>query len=239
MRILLAIIMVAGLVALGALFFFKSETETDGFKKTDYTKLDLDDIPNLMVVAHPDDEVLWGGQQLISEDYLVVCVTCGSDNRRVKEFLEVMSETKDKYVMLGYPDKTDGKRDNWDVVYDEIKEDLQNIYGLKKWNKVITHNPNGEYGHIHHKMTNVMMSDIVDKRVLSYFGKYYSKDELNSIEDTLVPLNEEVLNRKKEILDLYKSQDNTINKTFGHMIAYEDVVTYEDWMNNYAEKQTK
>ena len=29
---------------------------------------------NLMIVAHPDDETLWGGAHLIEDNYYVVCV---------------------------------------------------------------------------------------------------------------------------------------------------------------------
>ena len=43
---------------------------------------DWDKVDNLMIVAHPDDETLWGSSYLIKDKYLVVCITCG--NKRVR-----------------------------------------------------------------------------------------------------------------------------------------------------------
>ena len=42
-----------------------------------------------MIVAHPDDEMLWGGAHLLNGNYLVVCITCGRSKTRDKEFKEV------------------------------------------------------------------------------------------------------------------------------------------------------
>ena len=35
----------------------------------DYSKIDLGDYNKLMIVAHPDDEILWGGAHLIEDNY--------------------------------------------------------------------------------------------------------------------------------------------------------------------------
>jgi hypothetical protein len=64
----------------------------------------------LMIVAHPDDEMIWGGSHLIDDDYQVVCITCGKSPIRNKEFKEAIGETNDKFIMLGYPDKCHDKR---------------------------------------------------------------------------------------------------------------------------------
>ena len=78
----------------------------------DFNKLDLKNYDNLMIVAHPKDELLWGGAHLIEDNYLVVCITCGTDKNRVNEFIKVMKKTNDKYIILGYPDEQKGRRDN-------------------------------------------------------------------------------------------------------------------------------
>ena len=53
------------------------------------------------------------------------------------------------------------------------------ILGYKKWNKIVTHNPEGEYGHIHHKMTNQIVTKECKKKDLTknlyYFAHYYKK----------------------------------------------------------------
>lgn len=195
----------------------------------DFSKINLTDIDNLMIVAHPDDEILWGGAHLIDDNYLVVCITCGTNKTRVKEFDKVMRATHDKYIMLGYPDKTNGERDNWDTVSEDIIKDLKEIVSLKEWNIIVTHNPDGEYGHIHHKMTSEMTTNIVDnKDVLYYFGHYYSKKNIVDHYEELVPINDNLLSQKKKIIGLYKSQ-SFIQTSFDQMNAYEDWVAFDEW----------
>ena len=52
-----------------------------------FVEKSLSGVNKLMVVAHPDDELLWGGLHLIDDDYLVVCITCGPNKVRVNEFI--------------------------------------------------------------------------------------------------------------------------------------------------------
>ena len=44
------------------------------------------DVDKLMIVAHPDDELLWGGGHLIEGEYLVVCMTHGWNPKRRTAF---------------------------------------------------------------------------------------------------------------------------------------------------------
>lgn len=60
----------------------------------------ISSIDNVMIVAHPDDETLWGGEQLLKENYLVICITNGDNKIRKKEFEKVMEETKDYGIIL-------------------------------------------------------------------------------------------------------------------------------------------
>ena len=195
----------------------------------DYSKLDLDRVNKLMIVAHPDDEMLWGGAHLIEDDYLVVCVTCGVVKVRVNEFESVMHATNDEYIMLGYPDKTNGERDNWDNWRDKIASDIDDIINLKDWDTIVTHNPDGEYGHQHHKMTSAIVTDVLkDKDKLYYFGRYHSKKTITPYLNEMTPINDKYLKKKKDILGLYVSQ-YFIQTAFDHMFAYEDWVKYDEW----------
>ena len=45
----------------------------------DLDALDLAGYNKVMFVAHPDDDLIWGGRHLIEDDYLVVCMTRGND----------------------------------------------------------------------------------------------------------------------------------------------------------------
>ena len=219
------------------LFKFNFFKRNNYEKRTDPIELLLDDldlkkVDNLMIVAHPDDDMIWGGGHLIKDDYLVICVTCGTVQKRVDEFKSVMSETDDKYLMLGYPDLTDGKRDDWSTVYSNIEYDIEKIIQYKKWKMIVTHNPDGEYGHQHHKMTNKIVTDKSVKNNkeenLYYFGKYYTKNEKEKLNYTIPELDKDILEKKKEILKLYTSQKKVID-SFSHMLPHEDFISYQNW----------
>lgn len=188
---------------------------------------------NLMVVAHPDDDLLFGGTELMKDDYVVVCVTCGTSKTRLKEFKRMMNYFGDEYITLGYPDLVEGKKSEWIDEYDLITRDVKNIINLKEWDKIVTHNPDGEYGHIHHKMTNRIVTGLTDdKSKLYYFNKTYNARyyKENNISKTL---DEEMCNKKKELFDkYYKSQ---VGLKVRHLSDYEKVTSYDEWINNFTE----
>lgn len=186
--------------------------------------IDLDKYKNLMIIAHPDDDMLWGGAHLIEDDYLVVCITCGSNSRRLNEFRKVMDKTDDSFIALGYPDTIFKKRNDWHLFYDYIEKDLKRIIDSNDWNLIVTHNRDGEYGHIHHKLTNGLITKIYNEEKkdskLYYFGKYYTKKKIVKALDKLVPISDELLEKKLEIIELYESQA-FIKDMFSHMMKYE------------------
>lgn len=134
---------------------------------------------SLMIVAHPDDETIWGGSHLINGNYTVLCITNGNNKKRKKEFMKVMEKTHSKGIILSFPDKTKGKRDNWKSCKKDIQREIKKEIDSKDWNKIVTHNPDGEYGHIHHKKVSKYVTMILEKEdktnQLVYFGKYTSK----------------------------------------------------------------
>lgn len=197
----------------------------------DFSSIDLENVDNLMIVAHPDDELLWGGAHLIKDNYLVVCITCGTNQIRVNEFVNVMNRTNDKYIMLGYPDKTDGERDNWDNHRANISKDLEEIINLKDWKIIVTHNPDGEYGHQHHKMTSALTTSVVTTDNLYYFGIYHSKKTITAYYDDMSSINDNYLSEKKKLIRYYKSQD-FIQTMFDHMYSYEDWIKATEWSND-------
>ena len=79
-----------------------------------------------MIVAHPDDEVLLGAEDIFMiKGYLVVCVTNGRNKVRSQEFKDVVTASGNECIMLEYPDKVRGKRDDWALVKDGIESDLE------------------------------------------------------------------------------------------------------------------
>ena len=192
----------------------------------------IDTPHKLMIVAHPDDDMLWGGAHAMDGDYFIVVVTNKNNAKRSREFRNVLEESGNKGIILGYPDKSFGKKDSWEHNKDGIRKDLEKIINYKHWDLIVTHNKDGEYGHIHHKMTHRFVTDIFDKykdklnTELYYFGKYYDKSEINDVADTMERITPEQLEFKENILKLYKSQANTI-AMFCQMNPFEEWQLYD------------
>lgn len=193
---------------------------------------DIGKADKLMIVAHPDDEVLWGGGHLMDEGYFVVCITDGRNKKRSEEFEKVISTSGNSGLILDYPDKIFWKRDNWSDVYEMIKCDLETILGYKEWKLIVTHNPNGEYGHQHHRMTSRAVTDVYNeicgpRPELYYFGKYYKKSDMEKIKNSLEKLSSAQLEFKESLEKIYGSQAVTIEK-LKHMNDYEMWTIYEE-----------
>jgi len=187
----------------------------------DLDALDLDGYDKVMFVAHPDDDLLWGGRHLIEDDYFIVCMTRGNDPVRSAEFQAVMEATGDKYMILSYPDKIGKKRSDWKYWKTDMEADVARILSYKNWKLVASHNTDGEYGHSHHQMTH----QIVEKEYqetgcqaeLYWFGKYYVNDK---VPYDLEEMPKELYNQKRELAKLYASQRGTVRKMY-HMLPYE------------------
>lgn len=192
--------------------------------------LDLTGYDKIMISTHPDDEMFWGGGHLLEDDYLVVCVTCGMDDNRLAEFKKAMTATNDKYITLTYPRVVDPslKREfNWEAT-SYLTQDLINILNLKDWDMIVTHNPDGEYGHKYHKLTSQVVTSIVkDKDKLYYFEKYYKKDAAATYDGPV--LKNDIYERKHKIIDeTYLSQWGSV-RDHKHMFNNENFVKYSDW----------
>lgn len=218
---------------------YDADIKSSFLTKDDLDKMDLSNVDNLMIVAHPDDETLWGAMELLSEDYLVLCITNGKEtgNIRYNELNNVMAKTNDKCIVLSYPDAYKFKRVDWKEagLMDYITKDIETVMLYKNWNKIVTHNPEGEYGHIHHIYVNNIISSLYDKYIhndtLYYFTKYYDKGELYKVDSMLPKLSQQQVEEKMDLLDLYKSQPGAFVK-YGQMIKYEKLIKEKDFMGS-------
>lgn len=120
----------------------------------------------LMVVAHADDETIFGGSDLLSQGHkwLVVVATQQLSRvpalRKVVEFFQLSSA-----IMMGHLDKL-----HLTFFHPDFVEDLVRIILFKKWEEVVTHHPDGEYGHAQH----ISLSKIVATILSSYPGAAFS-----------------------------------------------------------------
>ena len=97
---------------------------------------------------------------------------------------------------------------------------------------VVTHNPKGEYGHMHHKYTNALVTQVYylnysdDK--LYYFGKHYNAKTLPLVSDKLKRVSEKNLKEKYKYLNEYKSQAVCVSQHI-HLAPYENWCQSSDW----------
>ena len=191
---------------------------------------DWNSVESLMIVAHPDDETLWGSEELLKNKYLVICITCGTNKKREKEIEAALKISKDRLIVLDKPDKVRGKRSDWKHYKKQIEYELKYVIKKKKWNTIVTHNPEGEYGHIHHKITSNIVTKVYNKEKigkLKYFGKYYSKKRINQNKFAR-EIPEDIYDMKIEMIDSYKSQAFIKNR-FNQMYKYENLINAEVW----------
>lgn len=148
----------------------------------------------LMIVAHPDDEVLFGGAQLILDKYTVLCVTNGDNVVRRKEFELVMETLGCSYEIWDYPDR------QFEYLPCSLECDLDFYIRSQCWNKIVTHNQYGEYGHIHHRQINQLVKKLSPTRNLWHFN--YHKSNF---------LDKDLWIKKLELMKLYRSQKDRID----------------------------
>lgn len=221
----------AGLCFLGILFVL-CYPRGRLITKKQLDSMELEKIKNLMIVAHPDDETFWGGAHIRKENYLVVCITNGTSNIRKREFIQAVTLAKSVPLILNYPDKQFGIRSRWFGHQKRIQKDLEVLLSYKDWEKVVTHNPDGEYGHIHHKKTSALVTVALREKPeieLFYFGSYFTKDSLQErAEQKKDSISEEELQKKWQMVECYSSQEKAIH-LFSHMFPYENWISAKDW----------
>ena len=201
-----------------------------GVTKSMLDNIDMDDRTNLMIVAHPDDETLWGGAHLKEGKWFIVCLTNQYTASRKKEYKQMLQTAGAKGIILNYPDVVyheDGEwdKDNWTYVSQGVYNDVKKVIGYKNWNMIATHSPTGETGHRQHKKTDQEVTkacrDLNVFNKLWYFGKFYQKGE---VPVNLKKITEEELIFKNSLLDLYVGEQKSIKAYWEQMVPYENWV---------------
>ena len=231
-RIIIVIICLLMMIASAFTSYAYSLYHVPAVTESELQACGIDNASKLLIVAHPDDDILWGGAHLYEKGYFVVVVTNKDNAKRSREFKNVLEASGNDGIILGFPDKSFGKKDSWSHNKDGIKADLDTIINYKHWDLIVTHNKDGEYGHIHHKMTHGFVRDIYEENKyklntkLYFFGNYYNKDEIGDVADSMERISPEALEFKENMLKLYPSQKNTI-AMFDHMNPFEEWQLYD------------
>jgi len=150
----------------------------------------------VLVVAHPDDEILWASSLLSKVKRIIFCFSGQFDKE--SEITKGRRVVKEKYpfqnvIFLGLNEAEIYNYGNWrdpkiskygmDVYndYPGYKENYEILLSLlqnelKECDIVFTHNPWGEYGHEEHVQVFRVIQDLSNKLNLSVnFSSYYSE----------------------------------------------------------------
>ena len=167
-------------------------------------------VNKLMVVAHPDYETLFGGGELLKHkgEYKVICLDYGNHLVRHKEFICAMEK-------LGVEkwEHWDGEPYKSSTAYNEsiLIPRLERVLGEKNWEKVVTHNQGGEYGHYRHIGTHNVMARLCPEKmwVFDTCDKEPLTDEIKEQKGNIL---KECYPTQKQILRWFKWDCEKISK---------------------------
>jgi len=171
-------------------------------KKELIIQTNIEKVENIMIVAHPDDETIFGFNELHNTDknwLLIVCSNSmdgriGVTRKDIPGLIQMSKDFSFNLVVIEHFDIFEEKIINARVdkkVYNYLKKFLLK----QEWNKIITHNKDGEYGHTYHIIVYRMVSNILYNNKVCYKTfKVFDFDDKN---------NNNYLNVKKIIRKYY------------------------------------
>ena len=152
-------------------------------------------IDKLMIVAHPDDEALFGGAELLTHltEYKVVVVDEYHSKVRRKEFKASM-----KFAGIREYEHWTGYKGGEDYHREKLIYELLRVLRERDWTKVVTHNKVGEYGHPRHRALHEILNHLRPD-ILWQFDKGRRR------------LSQKILIKKRDLLKVYGSQRDVLD----------------------------
>jgi len=180
----------------------------------------------LAIVAHPDDETIWCGGFIMKYpqfNWTIFSLCRASDRNRAPKFRRVCRQYRAQAVIT---DLEDDGRLTIKQTLPLIKKLILKKIGRNRFDLILTHGANGEYGHDRHKGVQQTVKRLVEqeklntKRVL-YFNyakqgkKKFSPPVARKNSDLKVELTAEQLARKKWIMtELYGFASDGIDVSY-------------------------
>lgn len=156
----------------------------------------------LMLVAHPDDEILFGYNDIIgASSVTIVCFTSGGDPIRSAEFFAVVEALGVKGIMLDYEDSAE---DVWDTDSDFFSKIP--LVG----DCIISHDEHGDYGNLQHMRVHKIAKALAQKRSIPY--RNFQEVKNDAFRDSLINL----YVSQKHIVETYRHWSPLIKITTKH-----------------------
>ena len=151
-------------------------------------------IDKIMIVSHPDDEALFGGAELSShpEEYKVVAIDEYQNDIRRREFLDSM-----RFIGIHEYEHWTGYKGREDYFREKLIYELLRVLRERKYTKIVTHNTNGEYGHPRHRACHDILAHLRPEKLW-----VFDRGDL---------LDDELIEKKRELLKVYKSQEDVLD----------------------------
>ncbi len=175
----------------------------------------------LVIVAHPDDEIIWMGGYLLRYsdwDWTIVSLCRKNDMDREPRFRNVCKMLNAESHISDLDDTEEGyfKR----ISNEDIEPRLNFLFG-KRFDYVFTHGSNGEYGHIRHRQVSNSVKKMIKERKLMcrklFLFSYQKKGKFcfaNLKADKYINLDENELREKKNLIkNVYGFQDGGFEET--------------------------
>ena len=152
-------------------------------------------IDKIMIVAHPDDEALFGGAELLThpEEYKVVAVDEYQNEVRRAEWISSM-----QFIGIIDSEHWSGFKGGEDYHREKLIYELLRVLRERKYKKIVTHNRKGEYGHPRHRALHDVLNHLRPE-LLWQFDK--GKERLS----------QDLLLKKRDLLKVYGSQRDVLD----------------------------
>lgn len=164
------------------------------------------DVDALMIVAHPDDDGLFGGalqKRLAFLNWGIICLTYDLEHVRGQELLawqtSLGTQPENIYFLNFSDDPADFEQGKSSFSVEMIKNELKPLQVRAKM--VVTHNAQGEYGHPHHIDLQTAVTAIYPNSI--FFGTGTDPANVTITVDDF----------SSELRSYYPSQSQVINET--------------------------
>jgi LmbE family N-acetylglucosaminyl deacetylase len=151
----------------------------------------------LCAVAHPDDCIIfaWPFIEYANQfDWTILYLTYSEQEPRAKEIKKFWDDRNIPAIFLGYID-TYKDMENNKLSFDVLTAAWQIAGYVKDYDLLLTHDRNGDYGHIHHKFVHDRVNESTKPKV--YFA---NQQEQNFECRRTTPLNLDDLPLHREVI---------------------------------------